>query len=134
MLTLKDRIKQKIKRSKDKVFLRCEFDRMGGYRQVGRALRELVLDGLLIKAGYGVYVISRKSSITGNIVADASITQVGFTVMQKLGIMADVGLSARLYRAGLTTQIPMAVVLDIGKSRIKRKIIIGKVKVRYEKS
>lgn len=134
MLVLKDRIKEIITESKDKVFLRKEFGGMGSYRQVSRALQELVGDGLLIKSGYGIYVKARKSSITGNPIADVSIEQVGFTVMSKLGVSADIGCSARSYRDGLTTQIPMAIVLDIGKSRIKRKITVGKKEVQYEKS
>lgn len=134
MLSLKNRIEKKLTESKDKVFLRNEFSDMGGYRQVSRALQELVGDGLLIKSGYGIYVKTRKSSITGNPITDISIEQIGFAVMSKLGVNADIGRSARFYRDGLSTQIPMATILDIGKSRIKRKITVGKREIRYEKS
>src|SRR6218665_2233545 len=65
-MTLQERIESSLSRSEAKVFLRKEFDRFGGYDQVGRALRGIIAKGLLVKAGYGIYVKAKKSSITGN--------------------------------------------------------------------
>ena len=40
------------------MFLRADFDDLGGYDQVGRALRGLVQKGQLLKLGYGIYTLS----------------------------------------------------------------------------
>ena len=63
--TVEERLEQSLKRSKANVFLRKDFDKLGGYDQVGRALREATKKGKLVKAGYGVYVKARESSISG---------------------------------------------------------------------
>lgn len=52
--TVEERLEQSLKRSKANVFLRKDFDKLGGYDQVGRALREVTRKGKLVKAGYGV--------------------------------------------------------------------------------
>lgn len=133
MLTLKDRIEKIITKSKDKVFLRNEFGGMGGYRQVSRALQELVQDGLLIKSGYGIYVKTEPSIFDGLPIPSATLMEIGMSVMKKIGVKADVGQSAQQYREGKTTQIPVRAIVNIGKSRIVRRIYVGKNSVRYER-
>lgn len=131
-MTIEERVLRFLERSDDKVFIRSEFDKFGGYDQVGRVLRSLVKRGLLIKAGYGVYVKTRVSSVSGRVITVASLDDIGFAVLEKIGVKADIGSSAREYRLGKTTQIPMAVIIDIGKSRTTRKIGFGVNCVRYE--
>lgn len=41
MMTIADRVEARIKRSKRDVFLREDFDDLGGYDQIGRALRQM---------------------------------------------------------------------------------------------
>lgn len=50
-LSLKQQVQQKLTRSKREVFLRADFEMLGGYEQVGRALRQLVAEGKLLKIG-----------------------------------------------------------------------------------
>ncbi len=45
------------------VFLRADFHDLGGYDQVGRALRGLIRKGRLIKLGYGLYCRAVKSPL-----------------------------------------------------------------------
>ena len=49
--TVKERIFASLGASKDFVFLRNEFDRFGAYRQVSRAVNELMDDGLIVRVG-----------------------------------------------------------------------------------
>src|ERR1700722_14030377 len=53
--SLEQRLEQRITRKRGDVFLRADFDDLGGYDQVGRALRQLVEKGRLMKIGQGLY-------------------------------------------------------------------------------
>ncbi|MTV40425.1 hypothetical protein [Duganella radicis] len=55
--TLKERLKNTIKKSRHDVFLRDDFAKLGGtYRQLSRALSELQREQVLMRAGYGLYM------------------------------------------------------------------------------
>lgn len=55
--TLKERLKNTIKKSQHEVFLRDDFTKLGGtYRQLSRALSELQSEQVVVRAGYGLYM------------------------------------------------------------------------------
>ena len=112
--------------------MRSDFSKFGDYDQVGRALKELVESGLLVRMGYGVYAKAEKSILTGNNIPLATITEAGLAVMKKLGIEADVGKWARLNRDRITTQTPMRQVIAVSRP-VTRKIYFGKKVLAYEK-
>ena len=62
---LEKRIAERITRKKDDVFLRRDFEDLGGYDQVGRALRRLTAKGRLVRIGYGLYARAVPSPLTG---------------------------------------------------------------------
>ncbi len=132
--TVKDRVIAKIKRSSSSVFLRNEFDRIGDYRQVSRAINEAAASGMLVKVGFGLYAKARPSTISGKPVPTAPLLNIGLEVMQKIGVKADVGKDAVALREGRSTQIPMLPIINIGKARVSRKIAVGSRQVVYEKS
>ncbi|ABM59406.1 conserved hypothetical protein [Verminephrobacter eiseniae EF01-2] len=132
-MTLQERIESSLSRSEAKVFLRKEFDRFGGYDQVGRALRGIIAKGLLVKAGYGIYVKAKKSSITGNPVPVAPLIEVGAAALAKLGGQAQPSSAAATYMAGRSTQMPMGDALCVGSSRVRRKIGFASKTVRFER-
>ncbi len=53
--TLAQRIRRKLSRIDNNIVTRKDFARLGGYEQVGRAIRELVNKNELVRMGYGVY-------------------------------------------------------------------------------
>jgi len=132
--TVKDRVIAKIKRSTSSVFLRKEFDQLGDYRQVSRAINEVAASGMLVKVGFGLYAKARPSTISGKPVPTAPLLNIGLEVMQKIGVKADVGKDAVALREGRSTQIPMLPIINIGKARVSRKIAVGSRQVVYEKS
>lgn len=132
--TVKDRVIAKIKRSPSSVFLRKEFDRLGDYRQVSRAINEAAASGVLIKVGFGLYAKARPSTISGKPVPTVPLLNIGLEVMQKIGVKADVGKDIVALREGRSTQIPMLPIINIGKSRVSRKIAVGSRQIIYEKS
>ncbi len=132
--TVKDKVIAKIKRASSSVFLRKEFDRLGDYRQVSRAINEVVAIGLLVKVGFGLYAKARPSTLSGKPVPMAPLLNIGLEVMQKIGVKADVGEDAVALREGRSTQIPMLPIINVGKARVSRKIVVGSRQVVYEKS
>jgi hypothetical protein len=126
-------IGKSIEISKDAVFIRADFKNFGSYAQVGRALKELVVTKKLVKVGYGVYVRSKISSISGKPIPTVTLVVVGLQLMKKFGVKADLGEFARDYRDGKSTQIPMTEVIAIDNSKIKRKISWNGKSLRYEK-
>lgn len=133
-MTTKERVLSIIERSKDSTFLRNEFDRFGSYRQVSRALGELVAEGALVRVGYGVYVKTRPSTLSGKPVPAETLQNVAFEAMRKLGVKAEPGNAAKALSEGRSTQVPMPAVVNVGKARVARRLSLGNKTVVYEKS
>jgi len=106
-LSLKAKVAMKISRSKREVFLRSDFEKLAGYDQIGRALRQLIAEGVLIKIGYGLYAKARLNRITGKpmLSAQGGFTQVAEEALSRLGVKWEPSKSVQAYQAG-STQIP----------------------------
>lgn len=106
-LSLKAKVAMKISRSKREVFLRSDFEKLAGYDQIGRALRQLIAEGVLIKIGYGLYAKARLNRITGKpmLSAQGGFTQVAEEALSRLGVKWEPSKSIQAYQAG-STQIP----------------------------
>ena len=131
--TVKEKVIAKIKRSTSSVFLRKEFDRLGDYRQVSRAVNEVAASGMLVRVGFGLYAKTRPSTLDGKPVPTTPLLNIALEVMKKIGVKADVGNDARNLREGRSTQVPMLPIINVGKARVSRKIAVGKRQVVYEK-
>lgn len=99
-MTTKERILASLRRSKGIAFVRKDFERFGDYRQVSRAIKELVEEGTLVRGGYGTYAKTRLSSISGKPVPAEPLLNIAFEIMRKLGVKADVGRDARALQQG----------------------------------
>ena len=86
----------------------------------------------MIRVGYGVYARARKSLLSDRIVPDATLMQIGFTALRKLGVTVDVGKEARALCDGLSTQVPMLPIVSVGKSWVRRRIGYGRRTIVYE--
>ena len=133
-LSLEERISRSLARGSATVFLREDFRRFGGYDQVGRVLRALVRRGALVRAGYGIYVKARASTLSGQPVPVEPLVSIGLEAMRKLGVRADLGAATRAHCEGRTTQIPMAAVINVGNSMVSRRIGFGSGVLRYERT
>ena len=60
-LTVKQKIEQFLSKSTDTAFVRKEFEPFGSYRQVSRAIKQLMDEGHLMRAGQGIFVKSYKA-------------------------------------------------------------------------
>lgn len=130
--TVKDRLLASLNTSTETVFMRSEFDGLGGCRQVARAIREISEAGVLVRVGYGVYAKARFSKISGKPVPTDSLLTIGLEAMRKMGVKADVGKDARALREGKSSQVPMLPAISVGSSRVRRKIGFGNRQIEYE--
>ena len=126
-MTINRKVQTRVKRSKGSVFQRSDFKDIADYDQVGRALRELVREGLLIKIGYGLYARARINRITGNVMADNPSGPDGVVIeaMEKLGVEYQLDDLSRMNLSGDSTQIPAKVKIIPKSTRFTRKIAIG---------
>lgn len=130
-MTIQDRLETRIKRSKRSVFMRSDFADIADYDQVGRGLRNLVRDGLLLKIGYGLYVRARVNRITGALMPDNPAGNDGVVIeaMERLGVEYTFDDLSRKNLLGQSTQIPASVKIIPKSSRFTRKIAVGKQRV-----
>jgi hypothetical protein len=121
--TLRERVKTRIARKRDEVFLPREFADLGGEDQVLRALRTLVREGYLVRLGYGVYARAMISRLSGQPILYHSNGFVGATrqALNKLGVSWELTAAERAYNAGDSTQIPANPVVRV-KGRFSRKL------------
>jgi len=120
--TLLQKISLKIKRSRKQVFLRSDFEKLADYDQVGRALRQLVRKGVLIKLGYGLYVKSKINRFTNQpmISAAGGFRQVAYEALKRLGVNYEPSELEKQYQEG-STQIPAKAQVLIN-DRFQRKV------------
>ena len=131
--TLKEKILIRITLKKDKVFTRDDFNTLGGYDQVGRALKQLVESKNIIKIGYGLYTKTKVSSITGTATIQLPLVELAKEALEKLGVKFYSSRSLNLYNAGISTQVPTGRTIAVA-TRISRKISYNGAFINYERS
>jgi hypothetical protein len=132
--SLENRIQERIQRSPDSVFVRTDFadlEKETGYDQVGRALRCLLRKGVLLKAGYGVYVQAQQSRFSGKLVPMVDIEEMTRQAMRKLGVQTEPTLMEQRYNTNTSTQLPTGRVIRV-KGRVSRQLEYNGVPIRYE--
>lgn len=131
-LNIRERMIRAIANRKSEVVLRADFENMGSPSQISRALHMLIGAGRLVRIGYGVYVKTKISSITGKPVPREPLEVLAQEALIRLKVDIKPGKAQVAYAEGKTTQIPMQATFCTGKRRISRKFVIGNRTVRYE--
>jgi hypothetical protein len=130
--TLESRLLNRIDRKRGDVFLRADFEDLGGYDQVGRALRQFVREGRLVRVGQGLYARARPSITSGEPVPAQGLA----TLTEALGRVGIETVPTRLeraYNAGETTQVPTGRVVGV-KRRVRRKVGYGGMNLSFERA
>jgi hypothetical protein len=130
---LETRVLKRIERKRGDVFLRSDFSDLGGYDQVGRALRQLVRQGRLLKIGLGLYTRTRPSLLDGAPTPVKGFRRLAVEALSRLGIETEPTRLERAYNAGQTTQVPAGRVVAVRK-RVRRKIGYNGVTVSFERA
>lgn len=118
---LEERIAERVDRREMDVFMRRDFADLGGYDQVGRALRRLTAGGRLIRVGYGLYVRAVPSPLSGRTIPVKPLPALALDALARLGVETAPSSFSRAYLDGATTQVPTGRVIAV-KGRISRKI------------
>lgn len=129
--SLNNKILLRISLKKSDIFLRKDFNDLGGYDQVGRALKTLVREGKIIKIGYGLYTKTEKSSLDGTLIPQKNLPQLANEALKRLGVETTTSSMEKDYNSGRSTQIPTGRLIAV-KGRISRKIGYGDSYIRYE--
>jgi hypothetical protein len=129
--TLGYKISARISRKNCNVFIREDFEDLGGYDQVGRILCGLEKRGKLAKIGYGLYAKTRKSTLTGAMIPVDPLPTLAKEALTRLGIRIAPTQLEQQYNTGQTTQVPTGRQIAV-KGRISRKISFGGATIRYE--
>ena len=117
---LKTRLLKRIARKRGDVFLRADFDDLGGYDQVGRVLRQLVRQGALMKIGFGLYARAVQSPFSDSPVPPQGLTTLT-EALKRLEIKTAPSRLEQDYNAGRTTQVPTGRVVAVAR-RVRRKL------------
>jgi hypothetical protein len=107
--TLREKMKERIARLPDDVFLPRDFRSLGGEDQVLRALRDLVREGRLVRLGYGVYGRAITSRLSGEPILYSPDGFIGAArrALDKLGVEWEPTEAERAYNEGRSTQVPV---------------------------
>jgi len=119
--SLEQRLAKRITRKRGDVFLRADFNDMGGYDQVGRALRSLVRKGRLIKLGYGIDTRTRPSILDGKPTPTKGLRELAAEALGRIGIETVPTRMEQAYNAGKSTQVPTGRVIGV-RGRVRRQI------------
>jgi hypothetical protein len=119
--TIGEAIARRIRRSRRNVFLRADFEAMGSYDAVGRALRRLIDGGSLVQIGYGLYAKAAVSPFSGKPAPVVGIRRLATEALARLGKSVAASGFDQAYASGRSTQIPTGRALAV-KGRVRRRI------------
>lgn len=131
LTTLKSKIKYRLSRSKDTVFTPKDFLDLSGRDQVGRVLRDLMSEGVVIRFGYGLYAKADKSPYSGKVVPKKPLPALAEEALNKLGVKVVTSTAKELYNSGKSTQVPTGRVIGV-KGRVSRKMGYNGQSVKLE--
>jgi Family of unknown function (DUF6088) len=130
--TLETRLLNRIDRKRGDVFLRADFEDLGGYDQVGRVLRELVRMGRLVRVGQGLYARARPSITSDDPVPVGGLSALK-EALRRVGVETLPSRLEQDYNAGRTTQVPTGRVVGVTR-RVRRKVGYGGINLSFERA
>ena len=130
--TVEDSIERRIKRSGRRVYLRQDFSDLGGYSQVGRALKRLVEREVLLHMGYGLYARTRRSVIDGEPIPEKPLPELAREAVERLGHEVVPTKAETDYNERRSTQVPTGRVIGV-RGRVSRKISRNGNRIQYER-
>lgn len=131
-MKVQERIMRAIEKHPGNIVLRSDFSGLGSVTQVSKVLKILQTQGVLIRISTGVYTKTRKSSVTGAIIPAGSLETLAVEAFRRLGVSIGPGSAATAYNSGESPQLPGTFVVNTGRRRITRKIMVGGRSVVYE--
>lgn len=131
-MNIEQRLLLSLGQRKGTVLLRSEVVGLGSKSALSRALASLIKRGKLVKIGYGVYAKTRVSSLSGNMIPAAGISDMAYETLVKLGVTPGPDFLTREYNAGRSTQVPARITFNTDGKRVARKLQWKGDRVYYE--
>lgn len=129
--TLKWKLSNYIEQLPDQVIVRANVASLGSPRQISRALKALVQDGILIKLGYGTYAKLTRSERLKEPFLKEGFAIIAKEALNKLNVEWEPSQAEKEYNAGISTQIPMAIKVKL-RSRFNRKLSYKGIPLQFE--
>lgn len=130
--SLKSKVKYRISRSQGVVFTPRDFFDLSGRDQVGRALRQLVADGVIVKFGQGLYAKAKRSSLTGKLIPAKPLPELAAEALRdKLKVKVFDSEELSRYNKGQSSQVPTGRVIAV-KGRVTRKMALDGKSIKYQ--
>jgi len=130
--SLKSKVKYRISRNAGAVFVPADFSDLSDRDQVGRVLRELVGDEILIKFGRGLYAKARRSSFSNKLVPVKPLPELAREALtQKLGVEVVLSQEQTSYNSGQSTQVPTGRLIAV-RGRVSRKMSYDGKSIKYQ--
>lgn len=130
--SLKSKVKYRISRNAGVVFVPADFSDLSDRDQVGRVLRELVGDDVLIKFGRGLYAKARRSSFSNKLVPVKPLPELAREALtQKLGVEVVSSQEQTSYNSGQSTQVPTGRLIAV-RGRVSRKMSYDGKSIKYQ--
>lgn len=133
-MKLEDRLLRSIANRSGVVVLRSELTTLGSAAQLSRALRALIARGKLVRVSKGAFVKTRLNQVTGQPAPASTLEAIAAELFKKLRVDLQPSQLVREYNKGASTQIPMVAVVNTGRRKISRKVIVGGRSLEYENS
>lgn len=130
--TLKDKISYRIKRSKAAGFIFADFADLSNREQIGRALRKLVQEGILVKLGQGVFAKTIISTLSDKRILATDFSVITRQVLKKFYVKTGLSRAEREHNAGISTQMPTGLRIGVNK-RVYRKLSYNGRSISYER-
>lgn len=130
--SLEQRVQRLVAEYPGDVFLRADFEELGGYSQVGRALRAMVKSEKLLRIGYGVYARAVTSPISGKPMPPKGLATL-MEAVERLGFKVLPTCMDQDYMNGKTTQVPTGRAVAI-KGRLRRRLGYNGVYLSFERA
>ena len=111
----------RLKSIRSSVVLRRDFNDLGSYRQVSRALNKLITKKKLVKIGAGIYAKTYLSKYSDIPLVKNGIDSTLREALKRLGIVYEPGSAEKEYNEGKTTQVPVRNIVRL-KNRCRRRI------------
>jgi hypothetical protein len=122
---IESRILSSIKHRSGAVVLRRDVAGLGSSSQVSESLKALGKKGYIVRVGNGIYAMSFKDAITGEVTLLASDEEIVIEAFLKLGVAVQIA------RGAASTADANALTLDTGSHRIRRSLSIRGKSVAY---
>jgi hypothetical protein len=114
-------IEKTVRLSKRNVFMRADFEDLGSYNAIGRALRRLINEGKLLRIGYGLYAKAEVSPLTGRPAPLIGIKRLATEALSRLGKEVSPSTFENAYNSGRSSQVPTGRTIMVN-GRVQRRI------------